>query len=424
MINSKNILSYKNTSGIHEINYFIDSNAALSGYIYMGEYSIVEAGAQICNTLLGRFVHIGQNVKIGKGDIHESLALTHPIAYRRITKFFENESILKSVKSKYYYENNPITSIGSDTRICDGAYIISGVHIGRGCIIYPNSVVTSDIPNYCIVAGNPAKIIKYRFDKIEQNILDSNKIEEQSFDSIFWNDPVFNFADIHRIPLYKTELRKIRKKKFFINKVEKNFYSNLLVVGPSHVARWITKVNENELNIPNFEMWGIGGLSIFSKSIDNWCRFWFELNNKNKILLFVPDFRIGNSILFDKAKNPIFIYKNLMKLPNADEELKYKTYARLDYLSHEYKERIKFIFWCQYGRQKLNILAGRHLNPVSGNYEHIFNYEELTDRYKENTLDIPNDDKYLTYIEHDNTIHPTNSGYSFLERMIKSEYAI
>jgi acetyltransferase-like isoleucine patch superfamily enzyme len=38
--------------------------------------------------------------------------------------------------------------------------IMPNVHIGKGCIIAANSVVTKSIPAYCIVAGSPAKIIK------------------------------------------------------------------------------------------------------------------------------------------------------------------------------------------------------------------------------------------------------------------------
>lgn len=44
--------------------------------------------------------------------------------------------------------------------------IMPGVHIGKGCIIGANSVVTKDIPSYCVVAGVPAKIVKL----IESNL--------------------------------------------------------------------------------------------------------------------------------------------------------------------------------------------------------------------------------------------------------------
>ena len=42
--------------------------------------------------------------------------------------------------------------------------ILSGVTINQGAIVAANSVVTKDIPPYAIVGGNPAKIIKYRFE--------------------------------------------------------------------------------------------------------------------------------------------------------------------------------------------------------------------------------------------------------------------
>ena len=39
-----------------------------------------------------------------------------------------------------------------------------GVTIGDGAVVGANAVVTRDVPPYAVVAGNPAKIIKYRFD--------------------------------------------------------------------------------------------------------------------------------------------------------------------------------------------------------------------------------------------------------------------
>jgi acetyltransferase-like isoleucine patch superfamily enzyme len=55
--------------------------------------------------------------------------------------------------------------IGNDVWIGAGAIILSGVTIGDGAIVGAGSVVTHDIPPYAIVAGNPAKIIRYRFSK-------------------------------------------------------------------------------------------------------------------------------------------------------------------------------------------------------------------------------------------------------------------
>jgi acetyltransferase-like isoleucine patch superfamily enzyme len=51
-------------------------------------------------------------------------------------------------------------SIGSNVWIADKVTILKGVHIGSNVIIGANSVVTSDIPDFCVAAGVPAKVIK------------------------------------------------------------------------------------------------------------------------------------------------------------------------------------------------------------------------------------------------------------------------
>lgn len=56
-------------------------------------------------------------------------------------------------------------SIGDETWIGTGVVIAGTVTIGKHCVIGANSVVTKDIPDYCVAAGNPCKIIKrYSFE--------------------------------------------------------------------------------------------------------------------------------------------------------------------------------------------------------------------------------------------------------------------
>ncbi|QLH37602.1 MAG: CatB-related O-acetyltransferase [Parachlamydiaceae bacterium] len=54
--------------------------------------------------------------------------------------------------------------IGNDVWIGYEALILSGVTIGSGAVVAAKAVVTKNVPPYAIVGGNPAKIIRYRFD--------------------------------------------------------------------------------------------------------------------------------------------------------------------------------------------------------------------------------------------------------------------
>ncbi len=54
--------------------------------------------------------------------------------------------------------------IGNDVWIGTGAFILSGVKIGDGAVVGAQAVVAKDVPPYAVAVGNPARVIKYRFD--------------------------------------------------------------------------------------------------------------------------------------------------------------------------------------------------------------------------------------------------------------------
>ncbi len=60
--------------------------------------------------------------------------------------------------------------IGPDVWIGYGAIILSGVTIGRGAVVAAGSVVTESVAPYCVVAGNPARVVGQRFDNESQEI--------------------------------------------------------------------------------------------------------------------------------------------------------------------------------------------------------------------------------------------------------------
>ncbi|WP_275950878.1 CatB-related O-acetyltransferase [Cytobacillus citreus] len=67
------------------------------------------------------------------------------------------------------------TVIGNDVWIGYNATIMPGVNIGDGAIIATNAVVTKDVPSFSIVGGNPAKLIRYRFEEKTIDVLNTFK---------------------------------------------------------------------------------------------------------------------------------------------------------------------------------------------------------------------------------------------------------
>lgn len=72
------------------------------------------------------------------------------------------------------------TTIKNDVWIGVDSIIKEGVTIGNGAVVGSNTYVREDVPDFAIVGGNPAKIIKYRFNnEIRQKIIDSKYWEEE-----------------------------------------------------------------------------------------------------------------------------------------------------------------------------------------------------------------------------------------------------
>ncbi len=68
--------------------------------------------------------------------------------------------------------NDTFTTVGNDVWIGQDVVIKGGVKIGDGAVIGARSVVTRDVPPYAVVAGVPAKVIKYRFEQEKIDFLE------------------------------------------------------------------------------------------------------------------------------------------------------------------------------------------------------------------------------------------------------------
>lgn len=96
------------------------------------------------------------------------------------------------------------TVIGNDVWIGQNVTILPGVHIGDGAIIGACAVVASDVAPYTIVAGNPAKLIRKRFDDELTALLLKFKWWDKSIEEINNLIPVLTSSDLKKV---KAELK-------------------------------------------------------------------------------------------------------------------------------------------------------------------------------------------------------------------------
>ncbi|MBQ9903428.1 MAG: CatB-related O-acetyltransferase [Synergistaceae bacterium] len=99
------------------------------------------------------------------------------------------------------------TVIDNDVWIGQNAVILPGVHIGDGAIIGANSVVGSDIEPYTIVIGNPAMVLRKRFDDELIDLLLKIKWWDRRIDEINSLIPILTCSDLEEV---KKELRALR----------------------------------------------------------------------------------------------------------------------------------------------------------------------------------------------------------------------
>ncbi|MCA6362435.1 MAG: CatB-related O-acetyltransferase [Bacteroidetes bacterium] len=127
-------------------------------YVYIGRNAYISSCARI-----GAFTSISAGVRIGLMSHPDDWVSTSPAFYAK-RRGLVNENT-------YAEDEGKQTVIGADVLISANALIRNGVTVGHGAIVGAGAFVNDDVPPYAVVAGVPARIIRYRFDEEMRNRL-------------------------------------------------------------------------------------------------------------------------------------------------------------------------------------------------------------------------------------------------------------
>ncbi|XTR37214.1 CatB-related O-acetyltransferase [Paraclostridium tenue] len=194
-INSHNFTTVK---GIFDI------NKVTVGKMTYGALVIYHYGDKKESLKIGNYVSIASGVKFILGGNHYyNTFSTYPF---KVNVYGEKVEA---------YSNGAII-VNDDVWIGTDSTIMSGVEIGQGAVIAAGSVVVKSVPPYSIVGGNPAKVIKYRFN--EELI---NELVKVDFSKVEVNFIKQNIEDLYK-PIDNRHLKSI------INKLDKYNCENII----------------------------------------------------------------------------------------------------------------------------------------------------------------------------------------------------
>jgi phosphonate metabolism protein (transferase hexapeptide repeat family) len=125
----------------------------------LGDYSYIVNDGQVVYTTIGKFCSIAAMARINPGNHPMQRASQAHFTYRAST-YFPGEP---DEDAFFDWRRRHSVAIGHDVWIGHGAIILAGRTIGTGAVVAAGAIVTKDVPDYAIVAGNPARLVRPRF---------------------------------------------------------------------------------------------------------------------------------------------------------------------------------------------------------------------------------------------------------------------
>jgi phosphonate metabolism protein (transferase hexapeptide repeat family) len=128
----------------------------------VGDYSYIERHVEAIYTTIGKFCAVAAGARLNALNHPMERISQHKITYRP-NEYFVYAKVDKAFREK---RQNARVVIGHDVWIGHGAIVLPGISIGHGAVVAAGAVVTKNVEPYAVVAGVPAKRIKWRFEKL------------------------------------------------------------------------------------------------------------------------------------------------------------------------------------------------------------------------------------------------------------------
>ncbi len=155
--------------------FIVHEESRISKESFIGRYSYLGRCYSDGAIKIGKYCSVGNGVYLAPGEHPMCNLTTHPMIYG-CSPFNEHQKIdfsftgtphfFNKCASERLKKDNCVT-IKNDVWIGVNAILLQGITIGNGVVVGAGSIVTKDVPDYAIVAGNPAKILRYRFSEEE-----------------------------------------------------------------------------------------------------------------------------------------------------------------------------------------------------------------------------------------------------------------
>lgn len=167
--NKRNQCIFSRTSNISSDDVF-EGNNYIAGWVkhcHVGRGTYIMDGCWFQDCSIGRYCSIASDVKMvaRRGHPTRDFVSTSPVFHLKnaVINTYVEQDMYDPYERRKNKDRQWDAVIGNDVWIGTRVMLMGNVSIGDGAIIGAGSVVTKDVPPYAVVAGNPARILRYRF---------------------------------------------------------------------------------------------------------------------------------------------------------------------------------------------------------------------------------------------------------------------